>query len=66
MSSRKQTIFHVVMAHAFNFGTSGVGDYLRWRSGWSTDQVPGQQGIHREIISQNKKNEQQQKMFAQM
>jgi hypothetical protein len=31
-----------------------AGKFLSLRPAWSTEQVPGQPGLHREILSQNK------------
>jgi hypothetical protein len=46
-----------LMAHAFNPSTreAGAGGFLSWRPAWSTESVPGQPGLHREIMSRKKK-----------
>jgi hypothetical protein len=52
-------VSQVVEAHVFNPST-GEGEASRSqssRSAWSTEQVPGQPGLHRETLSQKKKRE---------
>jgi hypothetical protein len=47
-----------VVAHAFNPSTweAEAGGFLSLRPAWSTEQVPGQPGLHRETLSgKNKK-----------
>jgi hypothetical protein len=45
-----------VVAHAFNPSTreAEAGGFLSSRPAWSTKWVPGQPGLHRETLSQNK------------
>jgi hypothetical protein len=45
-----------VVLHAFNPSTweAEAGGFLSLRPAWSTKQVPGQPGLHRETLSQNK------------
>jgi hypothetical protein len=46
-----------VVVHAFNPSTreAEAGGFLSSRPAWSTEWVPGQQGLHRETLSQEKK-----------
>jgi hypothetical protein len=48
-----------VVAHAFNPSTweAKAGRFLNSRSAWSTEWVPGQSGLHREILSRKKTNQ---------
>jgi hypothetical protein len=48
-----------VVVHAFNPSTreAEVGGYLSSRLAWSTEWVPGQPGLHREILSRKIKNQ---------
>ena len=45
------------MAHAFNpsIQEAEAGESLSSRPTWSTERVPSQPGLHREILSQKKK-----------
>jgi hypothetical protein len=45
-----------VVAHTFNPSTweAEAGGFLSSRPAWSTKRVPGQPGLHRETLSQNK------------
>jgi hypothetical protein len=47
-----------VVAHAFNPSTreAEAGGFLSSRPAWSTERVPGQPGLHREILSRKKTN----------
>jgi hypothetical protein len=47
-----------VVAHAFNPSTweAEAGGFLSSRLAWFTKLVPGQPGLHREILSQKNKN----------
>jgi hypothetical protein len=48
-----------VVAHAFNPSTweAEAGGFLSSRPAWSTEQVPGQPGLHKETLScKTKKN----------
>ena len=49
----------MVAAHVFNPSTQEVeaGRSLNLKSAWSTQQVPGQLGLHRETVLQNKKQQ---------
>jgi hypothetical protein len=46
------------MVHAFNTSTwkAEAGGSLSLRSAWSTERVPGQPGIYREILSGKSRN----------
>jgi hypothetical protein len=50
-----------MMEHAFNPSTweEEAGEFLSSRPAWSTEQVPGQPGLHRETLSWEKKNKKQ-------
>jgi hypothetical protein len=50
-----------VVAHAFNPSTwkAEAGGFLSLRPAWSTEWVPGQPGLHRETLSQNKQTNKQ-------
>jgi hypothetical protein len=52
-----------VVVHAFNPSTqeAEAGGFLSSRPAWSTEQVPGQPGLHRETLSQKQQQQQQQK-----
>jgi hypothetical protein len=49
-----------VVAHAFNPSTweAEAGGFLSSRPAWSTEQVPGQPGLHRETLSRKTKTNQ--------
>jgi hypothetical protein len=49
--------------HAFNSSTwkAEAGGFLSSRPAWSTEGVPGQPGLHRETLSQNKQTNKQTK-----
>jgi hypothetical protein len=46
-----------MVVHAFNPSTweAETGEFLSSRPAWSTEWVPGQPGLHRETLSQEKK-----------
>jgi hypothetical protein len=50
-----------VVAHAFNpsTGEAEAGRFLSSRPAWSTEWVPGQPGLYRETLSQNKQTNKQ-------
>jgi hypothetical protein len=50
---KKQKQSRVVVAHAFNpsIWEAEAGEFLSSRPAWSTEWVPGQPGLHREILS---------------
>jgi hypothetical protein len=52
-----------VVAHAFNPSTweAEAGGFLSSRPAWSTEQVPGQPGLHRETLSRKTKKTKQNK-----
>jgi hypothetical protein len=52
-----------VVAHTFNPSTqeAEAGGFLSSRPAWSTEWVPGQQGLHRETLSQNQNKTKQKK-----
>jgi hypothetical protein len=49
-----------VVSHAFNLSTceAEAGGFLSSRLAWSAEWVPGQPGLHREILSQKTKTNQ--------
>jgi hypothetical protein len=49
-----------MVAHAFNPSTwkAEAGGFLSLRPAWSTEQVLGQPGLHRETLSQKQTNKQ--------
>jgi hypothetical protein len=57
-----------VVAHAFSPSTweAEAGGFLSSRPAWSTKWVPGQPGLHRETLSQNKQTNKQIKIFTKM
>jgi hypothetical protein len=56
-----------VVAHAFNPSTweAEAGGFLSSRPAWSTEQVPGQPGLHRETLSRKTKKTKQNKSSQQ-
>jgi hypothetical protein len=52
-----------VVAHAFNPSTweAEAGGFLSSRPAWSTEQVPGQPGLHRETLSRKTKKKKKKK-----
>ena len=59
-----------VVAHPFNLSTQETepGRSLSSRSAWTTEQVPGQPGLHKETLSQeqNKTNKQKNKKTSKL
>jgi hypothetical protein len=54
-------MFHwAVVAHSFNHSAweAEAGRFLSCRPAWSTEGVPGQPGLHREILSRKQTNKQ--------
>jgi hypothetical protein len=58
---KKPNNCQTVVAHAFNPSTweAEAGGFLSSRLAWSTEWVPGQPGLHRETLSQNKQTNKQ-------
>jgi hypothetical protein len=55
-----------VVAHAFNPSTQGAeaGRFLSSRPAWSTEWVPGQPGLYREILSRKKTKNSETMIYA--
>jgi hypothetical protein len=63
-AEKKEVIFQPgVVVHAFNPSTweAEAGEFLSSRPAWSTEQVPGQPGLHRETLSRKTKKKKKKK-----